>query len=256
MSGGACPDPWHTLRTLTAARIGLGRAGDSLPTAAWLAFGMAHAQARDAVHAPFDVDGLAALLRQRGLDPCLVRSRARDRSEYLRRPDLGRCLEPADRAALEAHPARAADSVLVLADGLSASAVAHHALPLLDALLPLLPGWRVGPLVIARQARVALGDEIGEALGARQVVMIIGERPGLSSPDSLGAYLTQSPRRGRTDAERNCLSNIRPEGLPPTQAAGRLAYLMHGARALGASGVSLKDDSLPPAGNAPGLAEG
>ncbi|MCB1889813.1 MAG: ethanolamine ammonia-lyase subunit EutC [Rhodocyclaceae bacterium] len=240
------PDPWHPLRALTAARIGLGRAGDNLPTDALLRFGMAHAEARDAVHSPLDAAALADALAERGLAPLAVRSEARDRAQYLRRPDLGRRLAEDDRAALAAHPARGADSVLVLADGLSAAAVARHALPLLDALLPRLSGWTLGPPVIALQARVALGDEIAEALDARQVVMLIGERPGLSSPDSLGAYLTQSPRRGRTDAERNCLSNIRPEGLPPAAAASRLAHLMVGARALGASGICLKDESASP----------
>jgi len=239
------PDPWHGLRQLTAARIGLGRAGDSLPTQALLDFGLAHAAARDAVHVPLDVAALMAALAARGLATIEVGSQARDRSEYLRRPDLGRQLDEASREQLAARPERAGDCVLVLADGLSARAVAEHGPALLEALLPRLAGWSLPPVVIARQARVALGDDIAEALGARQVVMLIGERPGLSSPDSLGAYLTQAPHRGCTDAERNCLSNIRPAGLPPVEAARRLAHLMGAARALGASGVQLKDDSGP-----------
>ncbi len=239
-------DPWHRLRALTTARIALGRAGGSLPTRELLAFGLAHAQARDAVHQPLDVAALGQALDGRGLAHLPAHSAAAERSEYLRRPDLGRRLDDDSRRRLAAAaPASPPDLVLVLADGLSATAVQRHALPLLDALRPRLAEWTLGPIVIALQARVALGDEIGTLLGARQLVMLIGERPGLSSPDSLGIYLTQAPRPGRVDAERNCISNVRPDGLAYEQAAARLAFLMRGAHALGRSGVELKDDSRP-----------
>jgi len=243
---GAPADPWHHLRALTGARIALGRVGGSLPTRELLAFGVAHAQARDAVHQPLDATALEAALDELGVAHLRVHSAAAGRSEYLRRPDLGRRLDEEGRRRLaEAAPEPPPDLVLVLADGLSASAVQRHALPLLDALRPRLAGWSLAPIVIALQARVALGDEIGALLRARQVVMLIGERPGLSSPDSLGIYLTHQPRAGRVDAERNCISNVRPEGLSFEQAAARLAFLMRGAHALGRSGVDLKDDSRP-----------
>lgn len=241
------PDPWHALRTHTAARIALGRSGVSLPTAEWLRFGLAHAQARDAVHQPLDAAALAAQLHDHGFDTLAVASAAPDRPTYLRRPDLGRQLHPASRAALQALPAPAAppDVLCVLADGLSATAAQQHGLPLLRALRPRLEadGLRLGPVVLATQARVALGDEIGALLRARAVLMLLGERPGLSSPDSLGAYLTWAPRPGRSDAERNCVSNIRPEGLRAEAAAHKLAWLLLAAARLGASGVALKDDS-------------
>jgi ethanolamine ammonia-lyase small subunit len=240
------PDPWHALRRFTAARIALGRAGASLPTREVLAFGLAHAQARDAVHHPLDRGALEAALAAAGLPPAIaVHSAAPDRVHYLRRPDLGRRLDEASRERLAAASGTAPDVALVVADGLSAWAAERHAVPVIIALRPLLAGWRIGPLVVAEQARVALGDEIGAILGARQLVMLIGERPGLSSPDSLGLYLTHGPRPGRTDAERNCISNVRPEGLACELAAARLAHLLAGARALGRSGVALKDESAP-----------
>ncbi len=245
----AAPDPWLALRRFTAARIALGRSGASLPTREVLAFGLAHARARDAVHRRLDPATVDAALAAAGMAPAIrVHSAASDRAEYLRRPDAGRRLDDASRTRLTAAAARDAfDLVLVVADGLSALAAESHAVPVIAALRPLLAGWRLGPTVLARQARVALGDEIGALLGARQVVMLIGERPGLSSPDSLGLYLTFDPRPGRTDAERNCISNVRPEGLDYALAAARLAHLLTGARALGKSGVALKDDSAPPA---------
>jgi ethanolamine ammonia-lyase small subunit len=237
------PDPWIGLRTHTMARIALGRAGVSLPTAEWLRFAEAHALARDAVHTPLDVPRLRAELEDAHFEVAVVSSAAADRATYLRRPDLGRRLDAAQAAALQPAPASAA--AVVLADGLSARATQAHALPLLLALRALLEaeGESIGPVVIATQARVALGDEVGERLGARAVLVLIGERPGLSSPDSLGAYLTWAPRVGRSDAERNCVSNIRPEGQPPPQAAARLAWLLSAARRLGATGVVLKDNS-------------
>jgi ethanolamine ammonia-lyase small subunit len=228
------------------ARIALGRAGASLPTAEWLRFAEAHALARDAVHTALDVPALCAALQQHGFEPGIVASAAADRATYLRRPDLGRRLAPASAALLRSQPL---GLVVVLADGLSARATQAHALPLLLALRSQLEaagggaGESISAVIVATQARVALGDEVGELLGARAVLVLIGERPGLSSPDSLGAYLTWAPRRGRSDAERNCVSNIRPEGQPPAQAAARLAWLLGAARRLGGTGVALKDES-------------
>lgn len=245
-SGAAPDEAWQRLRAFTPARIALGRAGHSQTTDTVLAFGLAHAQARDAVHAPLARAAIGQALEAAGFARLDAHSAAADRQQYLRRPDLGRRLDPASRARLAA--ARAVpgpDVVFVIADGLSAVAAERHALPLLQAVRPLLPGWRFGPVVVAEQARVALGDEIGAEMGTLQVVMLIGERPGLSSPDSLGIYLTHGPRVGRTDAERNCISNVRPQGLSYAEAAARLAFLLRGALALGRSGVDLKDDSGP-----------
>ena len=244
---GAAPDPWAALRALTPARIALGRAGQSLPTRAHLDFQLAHARARDAVHEALDIGRLGDALASSGLETLQVRSAAPDRVTYLQRPDLGRRLDPASRAALAAAAATdSADAVFVVADGLSARAAQSHAAPLLAALAPRLheAGWRLGPVVVALQARVALGDEIGALLGARLVLVLLGERPGLSAPDSLGAYLTWDPRPGRTDAERNCVSNIRPEGLVPALAADRLYHLMLEAARRRLSGVALKADDL------------
>jgi ethanolamine ammonia-lyase small subunit len=222
--------PTHSLRRFTSARVALGRAGTSLPTAAHLDFQEAHAAARDAVWSALDPATL-------GLDAPLVQSDVRDRREYLLRPDLGRRLREADRARLP----RTGGIVVVVADGLCATGVQTQAAALLRAFdAP----W---PVVVARQARVALGDDVGEAMGAEAVVVLIGERPGLSAQDSVGLYLTWAPRRGRSDAERNCISNIRPGGLSHADAAAKLHWLLRGARALGASGVALKDEmpSLP-----------
>jgi ethanolamine ammonia-lyase small subunit len=242
--------PWQALRRFTPARIALGRAGSSLPTAASLDFGLAHAQARDAVHTRFDVPALLQQLRAAGYPGVAVHSAAVDRIQYLRQPDLGRRLDDAGRARLQG--CSAADSsrlAVVIADGLSALAAMRHAVPLLQALQPHLSEWKLAPIVVASLARVALGDEIGERLGVEQVVMLIGERPGLSSHDSLGIYLTYAPRVGRTDGERNCVSNIRTAGLGYEEAARRLTFLLLGARRLQRSGVVLKDDSdqVPPA---------
>jgi len=238
-------NPWQQLRQFTRARIALGRSGHSQTTDTVLAFGLAHAQARDAVHLPLDVAAVQAALAAAGIASLPVHSAAPDRAHYLRRPDLGRRLDDGSRARLAAAQAPAApDVVFVIADGLSALAAQSHAVPLLTAVRERLPAaWTVAPVVVAEQSRVALGDEIGELLGARQAVMLIGERPGLSSPDSLGIYLTYAPRIGRTDAERNCISNVRPEGLSYAQAADKLAFLLRGAVALGRTGVDLKDDS-------------
>lgn len=240
-------DPWSVLRGATRARVALGRAGDGLPTARWLEFRAAHAAARDAVHTPLDPAAVRQALAGAGVDRELieVRSAAPDRTTYLQRPDLGRRLADGTAPA----PAGECDLAVVIADGLSPRAVHDHAAGLVAALLERLSGWDVGPLVLAHQARVALGDPVGEALGAGIVVVVIGERPGLSSADSLGIYLTHGPRPGRADSERNCLSNIRPpHGLGYAQAADTLVALLTASRELGASGVVLKDEgvALPP----------
>ena len=242
------PDPWFELRRHTAARIALGRAGASLPTDEWLRFGVAHAMARDAVHLPFDSAALAAALQQHGFDSTTVESAAPDRATYLRRPDLGRQLSTRSAALLPALAGPGCDLALVLGDGLSARAAHEQALPLLLELRPRLEaaGIATQRVLLAHQCRVALGDEAGVLLKARAVLVLIGERPGLSSPDSLGAYLTWAPRIGCLDAQRNCVSNIRPEGLPHAEAARKLAWLMAAARRLGATGVALKDDSDAP----------
>ncbi|HWT55274.1 MAG TPA: ethanolamine ammonia-lyase subunit EutC [Rhodocyclaceae bacterium] len=243
MSNIVTPDVWSSVRQFTQARIALGRSGVSLPTREVLSFSLAHAQARDAVHLPLDTGTLETELRAQGYGVHFVGSAAPDRATYLRRPDLGRKLNDNSRAMLALQrPQRAPEYVFVIADGLS-SLAADHALPLLAELEKLLPELKQCPIVIATQARVALGDEIGHHLGARQIVMMIGERPGLSSPNSMGLYLTHGPRPGLSDAHRNCISNVRPEGLNYIEAAHKLAWLMAGARKLGRSGVDLKDDS-------------
>jgi len=237
-------DPWKRLREATPARIGLPRAGASIATPAHLAFQLAHASARDAVHEALDPAPLLDRLEERGLEPVLLHSAATDRPTYLARPDFGRRLDDASRAALARMP-RGCDLAFVVADGLSARAVASHAVPLLDASLPLLrqDGWHIGPVAVVEQGRVAIGDAIGGLLGAGLVCVLIGERPGLTSPDSLGAYLTWQPEVGRTDAERNCLSNIRPEGMSYAEAAQRLIYLCTQARLRRCTGVALKDET-------------
>ncbi|AWN23451.1 ethanolamine ammonia-lyase [Deinococcus irradiatisoli] len=229
--------PWAALRAFTDARIALGRAGTSLPTREVLTFNQAHAAARDAVWAEPEFGPL----RRNWPQVPEVRSRAESRAVYLRRPDLGRQLNPVSRAELEALGSPAPDLLIVVGDGLSAAAL-DHAPELLQALLPLLAGLDV-QLLLARQCRVALGDEAGEVLGARAALMVLGERPGLSSADSLGAYLTYAPQVGRLDSERNCVSNIRPGGLEPAAAARRLAYLVRESLRRELSGVTLKDES-------------
>jgi ethanolamine ammonia-lyase small subunit len=251
-------NPWTQLREMTAARIALGRAGHSLPTRELLAFQLAHAKARDAVWRGLDASSLisASLVSKTlaALNPIYLHSAARDRAEYLRRPDLGRKLAPESasrlvetRTALKSA-ARSGpgewDAVIVIADGLSALAVHRHAIALMEALLRHLHGWRIAPVCVVEQGRVAIADDIGERMGAAMALVILGERPGLSSPDSLGAYLTWSPRVGRTDAERNCVSNIRAGGLDPEIAAMRIAQLMQVARQQRLTGVGL---SIAPA---------
>jgi ethanolamine ammonia-lyase small subunit len=219
---------WLALRRATPARIGLGRSGAGLPTAAHLDFLLAHARARDAVHAPFDPARIAAELRDIGLEPLLLRSTAGDRAAYLRRPDLGRRLDEQSRTLLAARPP---DLVFVVADGLSAAAARAHAAPLIGMTLARLQGagLRGGPVVIVAGGRVAIGDEIGGLLGADLVCVLIGERPGLSAADSLGAYITWQPAPGTVDAARNCVSNIRPAGLPIASAAERLIEIFANA---------------------------
>src|SRR6202161_890193 len=235
------------LRDYTPARVELGRAGVSVPTRALLEFQLAHAKARDAVHLPLAVNSLAVELKQKGIESISLSSAARNRDEYLTRPDLGRRLSENSRERLAAlRPDY--DAAFVIADGLSALAVHRHAAPLLELLLRDLD-WRIAPVAIVEQARVAIGDEIGELLGARMVVVFIGERPGLSSPDSLGAYLTWQPRPGRTDAERNCISNIRAEGLSYGVAAHKLLFLMNESRRLKLSGIQLKEAAVPVVGS-------
>jgi len=240
---------WQRLRGLTGARIGLGRAGTSLPTAAQLAFQAAHARARDAVHLPFERDALAAQLRARAWSSMMLSSRAASRAQYLQRPDLGRQLADASVETLRQYPGSRPDLAIVVADGLSALAVQRHAVPLLEHLLPQVKaaGWSHAPICLLEQGRVAAGDEIGATFGAAMVAVLIGERPGLSSPDSLGIYFTYAPRVGQSDAERNCISNVRHEGLDYATAARRLMYLMREARRRGMSGVALKDEFVLPA---------
>lgn len=238
-------DPWQALRAHTPARVALGRSGVSVPTQELLRFGAAHAMARDAVHLPLDAAALCEQLHAEGWPTLRVHSAAPDRATYLLRPDLGRRLDDASRHTLQQHhDAGGCDVLLVAGDGLSSMALARHAVPLLTEVRRQAPaGWRLGPVVVAEQARVALGDPIGEQLGAKLVAVFIGERPGLSSPDSLGVYLTWAPRTGRHDAERNCISNIRPEGLPYAQAAHTLWWLAQEARRRQLTGVQLKDES-------------
>jgi ethanolamine ammonia-lyase small subunit len=238
------PDPWSALRRHTPARIALGRSGEGLPTAELLRFAAAHAAARDAVHVALDVPALEAALNAEGWDSVSVHSRAPTREAYLRRPDWGRRLDEPSAAALQAMGQGPVDLAIVVGDGLSALAAQRHAPSVLQALHHALEGaLSLAPVVVARQTRVALADEVGALLQARMVLILLGERPGLSSPDSLGAYLTYAPCVGRSDAQRNCISNIRPEGLAADVAARRLAWLLRQSLQRQLSGVALKDDS-------------
>ncbi|RLU09388.1 ethanolamine ammonia-lyase [Pseudomonas prosekii] len=241
-------NPWLQLRNLTPARIALGRTGTSMPTGAQLDFQYAHAQARDAVHLPFDHGAISAQLAQRGRESLLLHSAATDRNSYLQRPDLGRKLDDQSAQTLRdyaaAHPG-GVDLVIVVADGLSALAVHRHTLPFLTRMEEQAgaDGWSLAPVMLVEQGRVAVADEIGELLGAKMAVILIGERPGLSSPDSLGVYFTYNPKVGLTDAYRNCISNVRLEGLSYGMAAHRLLYLMREACRRQLSGVNLKDEA-------------
>jgi ethanolamine ammonia-lyase small subunit len=240
-------NPWTHLRSFTNARLALGRVGDSLPTNEVLEFALAYAQARDAVHNNLSIEAIEHNLTASGFSSITVRSAANNRVEYLRRPDLGRRLNEQSRSLITNQRWRQAPSVVfIVADGLSAIA-ARHAVPVLRVITCKLQGRKIAPIVIATQARVALGDEIGELLNAEMTIMLIGERPGLSSHDSLGIYLTYKPRIGCTDADRNCISNVRPEGLSYEAAAHKLHHLMLAARFIGQSGITLKDESDSPA---------
>lgn len=237
-------DPWAALRRHTPARIGLGRSGAGMPTGEVLRLAAAHAQARDAVHVALDAAAIEVSLQAEGWPTLRVSSRAATRAEYLRRPDLGRRLDDASAERVQAVARGAMDLAVVVGDGLSASAVHRHAVPVLAALCGALAGalqW--APVIVATQARVALADEVGALLQARIVLMLLGERPGLSSPDSLGAYLTHAPAIGCSDAQRNCVSNIRGDGLAPEAAAARIAWLLREALRRKLSGVALKDGS-------------
>jgi ethanolamine ammonia-lyase small subunit len=250
------PPDLAALRRFTDARIFLGRAGAGMPTSAHLGFQLDHARARDAVHTALHIGLLLDGLRARGLRVLHVRTAAVDRAEYVRRPDLGRLLVPDARPVLEAAP-RGHDVGIVVADGLCATAVHANALPLLDALLPALrhEGLGVGPVVVVEGGRVAIGDPVGEILSFEVVVVVlIGERPGLSAPDSLGCYITWQPRPGLPDSRRNCVSNIRRGGLAYEAAAGKIAYLITEARRRRISGVVLKEDAPPLLEKGPGTA--
>ena len=241
------PDPWSFLRTHTAARIAQGRTGHSLPTSALLSFQLDHARARDAVHSTLDPAALLDQLNAIQAGTLLLHSQAADRREYLQRPDLGRKLNQASCTNLQALPVRdrsGFDLCIVIADGLSAMAINHYALPVVSGLIgeASAGGWSVAPVCVVEQGRVAIGDEIAHNLGADLLVVLIGERPGLSSPDSMGAYLTYQPRPGLTDESRNCVSNIRPEGLSHEFAVSKLVYLLTEMKTRRLSGVGLKDE--------------
>ncbi|WP_284892056.1 ethanolamine ammonia-lyase subunit EutC [Cobetia amphilecti] len=247
------PNPWQRLGQFTDARIGLGRAGISLPTNRSLEFQLAHARAQDAVHLPLEIPRLIEDLNQLAAlehAPQIQRlhSRAVDRTTYLQRPDYGRRLDEDSRQQLSALDAQPADLAIVVVDGLSSLAVQNNAAPFIAALLEALAedgpdAWSLASISVVEQGRVAIGDEVGELLNARAVLVMVGERPGLSSPDSLGLYLTWQPRVGLSDASRNCISNVRPAGLDFAMAAQRLHYLLREARKLGLTGVGLKDRS-------------
>jgi ethanolamine ammonia-lyase small subunit len=239
-------NPWQNLREFTSARIGLGRAGNSLPTSEVLKFGLAHAQARDAVHLPLDTDTLTAQLQAQGYDVIQTHSAAANRDIYLRRPDLGRMLDETTRENLRQQASQdPVDLLIVIGDGLSSTAIQQNTVPFLAELQPRLDvlGLTVGPLILATQSRVALGDDIAETMNARAVAILIGERPGLSSPDSMGIYLTWKPHRGIRESLRNCISNIRPEGLHYPDAAHKLSWLLAEAFRRQISGIALKDES-------------
>ncbi len=239
-------DSWVTLRRFTEARIALGRAGHAVPTQAQLAFQLAHAQARDAVQVPWDPESFAKQVQALGSEALVLETRVGSREEYLRRPDLGRALSAASRSRLKELSAKGTDVALILTNGLSSTAIERHGLPLLQAIRHAYGSrsYRLGPVVLVANGRVALADDIGSLLGTRVAVIIVGERPGLSAADSLGIYLTFAPRPGNTDAQRNCLSNIRPPaGLGYADAAAKLLYLTGEALRCGHSGVALKEET-------------
>lgn len=238
-------DLWHRLRIFTQARIAQGHAGCGLPTNALLDFQLAHAFARDAILEPWDIGRFSEAVKAMDLEPLCLATPVADRVQYLQRPDLGRCLDPESRQALLSRDQPAGDAVLIVSNGLSSLAVERHGERLLQAIIAAYErlSWRCGPVCLVANARVALADEIGALLKARLAVILVGERPGLSAADSLGVYLTYAPQVGRTDAERNCISNIRPpDGLSYEAAARKLAYLSYQALQRRMSGVALKDE--------------
>lgn len=251
-------NPWDKLREFTSARIALGRSGNSVPTDELLSFQLDHAQAMDAVHCTLNVDSLVtqlsdsySILKQTLEPPVVVTSKVTDRFMYLQRPDLGRQLDEASWNTLEAigkeHNTEL-DLAIVIADGLSSVAIQNHALPVISRLVSLMSGdeehqWNLAPIAIVKQGRVAVGDDVGECFNAKAVLVLIGERPGLTSPDSMGMYLTWGAKRGSKDSDRNCISNVRPQGLNYDDACQRAFYLLKEARRLQLSGVNLKDRS-------------
>jgi ethanolamine ammonia-lyase small subunit len=238
------PETWDAIRAVTPARVALGRAGGSLPTSAHLRFRADQARARDAVLHDFDAAGLVSTLTEAGHPTAALSSAAASRAEYIRRPDLGRMLSPASRATLRALASEPCDLTIVLCDGLSPLAVERHGLALVDAISSSerLAEWSLGPIAVVSNGRVAVGDEVGAILRSRFVVVLIGERPGLSVSESVGAYLTYEPGPGRTDAQRNCVSNIHDQGLSIDDAARRIVSLAVRASMLGLTGVGLNDD--------------
>lgn len=241
-------DPWLWLKEYTDARIALGRTGSSMLTKDWQAFSLAHARARDSIKTPFDRDMVRDKLHAMGLETLYAESAAPNRETFILRPDLGRVLSEESLGRLDSLNYPGADVLLVIGDGLSSKAVHKQAVPLIAHFLPYMRQLRlsVGPIVLAKQSRVALGDHIAERLHCRLVAILIGERPGLSSPDSLGVYMTYKPFKGRLESERNCISNIRPEGLSYERAAFKLAWLVEAAFDIQKSGTALKDQSDDP----------
>lgn len=241
-------DAWEKLKQFTDARIALGRAGCSIPTKALLEFQLAHAQARDAVHQRLDHTQLQQQLHMKGFDSLVVKSQATDKEIFLKCPDLGRLLSEDSIALLKHHQAHPYDVCIVIGDGLSALAIHENATAFIELLYPLLQAqqWTIAPIVIATGSRVALGDQIAETLNSKMLIMLIGERPGLSSPDSMGMYYTWQAKTGTLDSARNCISNIRPAGLSLQIAAQRLIKLMTSSNSLGYSGVKLKDEHEEP----------
>jgi ethanolamine ammonia-lyase small subunit len=235
-------DYWYELRKFTHARVAIGRAGNAIPTSEVLKLRIAHATARDAVKSEINIDFLRDKLFQLGLNVQHVKSQAADRLDYIRYPNKGRLLHEHSRQKLELLQADKIDLCIIFADGLSADAVNIHAIPFLGLLLKDLKHWSIAPVILAEQGRVGLSDPIGEALKARISLILLGERPGLSAPASLGAYITYMPQSGNTDEKRNCVSNIQPAGLSYERAVAKISYLLHEMRSQQLSGVKLKDN--------------
>ena len=246
-------NPWALLKEYTDARIGLGRAGISIPTSHSLAFQLAHAQAQDAVHLPLDVEYVIEQLGNINLNqeiftPILLHSQAVNRTVYLQRPDLGRRLDKKSIEVLKKVNTlkdEKYDLSIVIVDGLSSLAIKENAQIFIKKLIEVLnfssQDWEIAPITIVQQGRVAIGDEVGQILNSKISIVLIGERPGLSSPDSMGLYLTYNPKVGLTDESRNCISNIRIEGLSYEEAVKKTMYLLKESRKLELSGVNLKD---------------